>query len=36
MWTTEIDKTRSDGWAPALWSIGTALGAAIFYLACMA
>jgi hypothetical protein len=23
-----------EGWDPALWSIGTVLGAAIFYLAC--
>jgi len=25
-----------EGWDPALWSIGTVLGAAIFYLACLA
>jgi hypothetical protein len=24
-----------EGWDPALWSIGTVLGAAIFYLACL-
>jgi hypothetical protein len=30
------DSTRSESWDPALWSIGTALGAAIFYLACLA
>lgn len=30
------DGNRTDGWDPALWSIGTALGAAIFYLACLA
>ena len=36
MWVTENDGSRSEGWDPALWSIGTALGAAIFYLACLA
>jgi hypothetical protein len=35
MWTSE-DSTRSEGWDPALWSIGTVLGAAIFYVACLA
>lgn len=25
----------SESWDPALWSIGTALGAAIVYLACL-
>ena len=30
MWTTDNDSTRSEGWDPALWSIGTVLGAAIF------
>jgi hypothetical protein len=30
------DDNRSEGWDPALWSIGTVLGAAIFYLACLA
>jgi hypothetical protein len=34
MWTSEDDSTRS--WDPALWSIGTVLGAAIFYVACLA
>ena len=24
-----------EGWDPALWSIGTVLGAAIVYLACL-
>jgi hypothetical protein len=36
MWTSEDDNTRSEGWDPALWSIGTVLGAAIFYVACLA
>jgi hypothetical protein len=36
MWMTENDSSRSEGWDPALWSIGTVLGAAIFYLACLA
>ena len=30
------DDNRSEGWDPALWSIGTVLGAAILYLACLA
>ena len=33
--STRFDATWSDGWDPALWSIGTAFGAAIIYLACM-
>ena len=36
MWTSEDDNTRSESWDPALWSIGTVLGAAIFYVACLA
>jgi hypothetical protein len=32
----ENDDHRSEGWDPALWSIGTVLGAAILYLACLA
>jgi hypothetical protein len=32
----ENDGNRSEGWDPALWSIGTVLSAAIFYLACLA
>ena len=36
MWTMENDNTRAEGWDPALWSIGATLGAAIFYLACLA
>jgi hypothetical protein len=35
MWTMEQDKAGSEGWDPALWSIGTVLSAAIFYLACL-
>jgi hypothetical protein len=27
---------RSEGWDPALWSIGTMLGIAILYVACLA
>ena len=30
------DGARSEGWDPALWSIGTVLGVAILYLACLA
>lgn len=35
MWTIETDNYRSDGWDPALWSIGAAFAAAILYLACL-
>ncbi len=35
MWTSETDRVRSGDWDPALWSIGTVLGAAIVYLACL-
>lgn len=35
MSTVENDRTRTEGWDPALWSIGTVLGAAIVYLACL-
>ncbi|MFX9208827.1 hypothetical protein ABTN67_20940, partial [Acinetobacter baumannii] len=28
-------RPRSDGWDPALWSIGTVLGIAIVYVACL-
>lgn len=35
MSTIENDSTRSEGWDPALWSIGTVLGVAIVYLACL-
>jgi hypothetical protein len=35
MWTIEKDSARSDGWDPALWSIGTALAAAVVYLVCL-
>ena len=34
--TLENDSAHSEGWDPALWSIGTVLGVAIVYLACMA
>ena len=26
---------RSEGWDPAIWSIGTVLGIAIVYVACL-
>jgi hypothetical protein len=29
------DSAESESWDPALWSIGTVLGAAIVYLACL-
>jgi hypothetical protein len=32
----ENETDGSGSWDPALWSIGTALGAAIIYLACLA
>lgn len=35
MSTIENDRPKSEGWDPALWSIGTVLGAAIVYLACL-
>jgi hypothetical protein len=35
MSTIENGSTRTEGWDPALWSIGTVLGAAIVYLACL-
>ena len=35
MWTLETDRVRSEGWDPALWSIGAVLGAAIVYLTCL-
>ena len=35
MWTTENDSDRSDGWDPALWSMGTAFAVAVVYLACL-
>jgi hypothetical protein len=36
MWTMEHDNARSNSWDPALWSIGTAIAAAILYVACLA
>ena len=35
MSTLENGKAGSESWDPALWSIGTVLGAAIVYLACL-
>lgn len=35
MWTVEHDNTRSQSWDPALWSIGTVIGIAILYVACL-
>lgn len=35
MSTIENDSARAEGWDPALWSIGTVLGIAIVYLACL-
>ena len=35
MWTMENDSAQSEGWDPALWSIGTVLGVAILYVACL-
>jgi uncharacterized membrane protein YccC len=31
----QSDSAGSESWDPALWSIGTVLGAAIVYLACL-
>jgi hypothetical protein len=36
MWTTEHDNAESNSWDPALWSIATAVAAAILYVACLA
>jgi hypothetical protein len=33
--TIENDSPGSESWDPALWSIGTVLGVAIVYLACL-
>ena len=35
MSTIENDSQESESWDPALWSIGTVLGVAIVYLACL-
>jgi len=35
MSSNENGSAGSEGWDPALWSIGTVLGAAIVYLACL-
>ena len=36
MSTLENDSAHSEGWDPALWTIGTVIGAAILYAACLA
>ncbi len=33
--TLESDNVQSEGWDPALWSIGTVIGIAIVYVACL-
>jgi hypothetical protein len=35
MSTTKNDRAEAESWDPALWSIGTVLGVAIVYLACL-
>ena len=35
MSTIENGSAGSESWDPALWSIGTVLGVAILYLACL-
>jgi hypothetical protein len=35
MSTIENDSAGPESWDPALWSIGTVLGVAILYLACL-
>jgi hypothetical protein len=35
MRTIENDSAQSEGWDPALWSIGTVLVVAILYVACL-
>jgi hypothetical protein len=35
MLTIENGDAGSESWDPALWSIGTVLGVAILYLACL-
>jgi len=35
MTTLEDDSTQPEGWDPALWSIGTVIGVAILYVACL-
>lgn len=35
MSTLEDDSAHSDEWDPALWTIGTVIGAAILYVACL-
>ncbi len=36
MSTLENDGTHTEDWDPALWTIGTVIGAAILYVACLA
>jgi hypothetical protein len=35
MSTLENDTSQHEGWDPALWSIGTVIGVAILYVACL-
>ena len=35
MSTLENDSAHSEGWDSALWTIGTVIGAAILYVACL-
>lgn len=35
MSTLENDTSQQEGWDPALWSIGTVIGVAILYVACL-
>ncbi|MEH2528331.1 hypothetical protein V1288_006240 [Bradyrhizobium sp. AZCC 2176] len=35
MSTIENDSAGSESWDPVFWSIGTVLGVAIIYLACL-
>ena len=35
MSTLENDSAHLEGWDPAFWTIGTVIGAAILYVACL-
>jgi hypothetical protein len=35
MSTIKSDSAEAESWDPAIWSIGTVLGVAIVYLACL-
>jgi hypothetical protein len=35
MSTYQNDTSQPEGWDPALWSIGTVIGVAILYVACL-